>query len=194
MDSIKTGSLIRNLRRNAGMTQSELANRLGVSDRAVSKWECGKGMPDISVISAIAAVFGVGSQQLLDGNLNQNEKSSGNPAKLKLYYCPQCGGIYTALGDGEINCCGYSLSPLEATDADAQHDCTVTKVEDEYFIEWNHPMTKRHYISFAAVVFDDSYRIIKLYPEQSPSIRVKRGGSGRLYFYCSQHGLMKGRL
>ena len=190
MDSIKTGLLIRELRESKGMTQLELAEKIGLSDRAVSKWECGKGLPDISMITAIAEVFGVGAQQLLDGTLNINEKSSGNLSKIKLYYCKRCGGIYTAIGNGKINCCGYQLEPLKAKVADGEHKYTVSEVEDEYFIEWNHPMTKQHYISFAAAIYDDSCKIIKLYPEQSPSIRVKRAGGGKIYFYCSNDGLM----
>lgn len=190
MDSIKTGLLIRELRQSKGMTQLELAEKIGVSDRAVSKWECGKGLPDISMITAIAEGFGVGAQQLLDGTLNINEKSSGNLSKIKLYYCEHCGGIYTAIGNGKINCCGYQLEPLKTKAADGEHKYTVSEVEDEYFIEWNHPMTKQHYISFAAIVTDDSCKIIKLYPEQSPSIRIKRAGGGKIYFYCSNDGLM----
>lgn len=190
MDSIKTGLLIRELRQSKGLTQSELGGLLGVSDRTVSKWECGKGMPDISMITAIDDFFGVGAQQLLDGKLNINKKSSGNLSRIKLYYCEHCGGIYTAIGNGKINCCGYQLEPLKAKAAVNEHEYTVCEVEDEYFIEWNHPMTKQHYISFAAALTDDSCKIIKLYPEQSPSIRIKRTGSGKIYFYCAKDGLM----
>lgn len=190
MDSIKTGLLIRELRQSKGMTQTELGALLGVSDRAISKWETGKGLPDISMISSIANVFGVGTKQLLDGKLGINQKSSGNLKKIKLYYCERCGGIYTAIGNGKINCCGYELNPLSAKAADDMHKITVSEVEDEYFIEWNHPMTKQHYISFAAAITDDSCKIIKLYPEQLPSLRIKRAGGGKIYFYCVNDGLM----
>ena len=190
MDSIKTGLLIRELRQSKGMTQTELGALLGVSDRAISKWETGNGLPDISMISSIANVFGVGTKQLLDGKLGINQKSSGNLKKIKLYYCERCGGIYTAIGNGKINCCGYELNPLSAKAADDMHKITVSEVEDEYFIEWNHPMTKQHYISFAAAITDDSCKIIKLYPEQLPSLRIKRAGGGKIYFYCVNDGLM----
>lgn len=194
MDNVKIGLLIRELRQSKGMTQSALGELLGVSDRAVSKWECGKGLPDISMITAISEIFGIGEQQLLDGNLNINEKSNGNLSKIKLYCCPHCGGIYTAIGNGRINCCGYSLEPLKAQNADNAHEYTITEVEDEYFIEWNHPMTKQHYISFAAVIYDDCCIILKLYPEQSPSVRVKHIRGGKIYFYCSKDGLMELRV
>ena len=48
MDQIKTGALIRTLRLKRGMTQFALAEMIGVSGKAVSKWECGGGAPDIS--------------------------------------------------------------------------------------------------------------------------------------------------
>ena len=48
MDNIRTGALIRRLRRELGLTQLQLAGRLGVSDKAVSKWERGLGSPEVS--------------------------------------------------------------------------------------------------------------------------------------------------
>ncbi len=50
MDQMKTGGLIRTLRRRRGLTQLALAERLGVSDKAVSKWERGRGAPDIALL------------------------------------------------------------------------------------------------------------------------------------------------
>ena len=73
MNQIKTGELIRQLRTASGLTQRELAERLSVSDKAVSKWECGNGSPDISLLSELAEVFGTDVQTLLAGELNRTE-------------------------------------------------------------------------------------------------------------------------
>lgn len=48
MDQIKTGAFLKNLRRERGITQEQLAEELGVSGRTISRWETGSNMPDIS--------------------------------------------------------------------------------------------------------------------------------------------------
>ena len=65
MDQIKTGKLIRKLRTDMGLTQKQLAERLHVSDKAVSKWETGNGCPDLSLLSALSEVFGADIEVLL---------------------------------------------------------------------------------------------------------------------------------
>ena len=67
MDSIRTGALISALRRERGLTQKELAALLGVSDKAVSKWERGECFPDITLIPPLAACLGVSPDELLAG-------------------------------------------------------------------------------------------------------------------------------
>lgn len=69
MDQEKTGALIRSLRMERGLTQRELAARLGVSDKAVSKWERGLGCPDVSLLTAISQELGVGLDSMLGGGL-----------------------------------------------------------------------------------------------------------------------------
>ena len=59
MDPIKTGELIRALRMELGMTQQQLAQRLHVGDKAVSKWERGAGCPDVSLLPSLAEALGV---------------------------------------------------------------------------------------------------------------------------------------
>ena len=76
MNNTKTGKLIRQLRTEKKLTQKQLAELIGVSDKAVSKWETGKGYPDISLFSAIADVFGTDVRNLLMGNINKNEKEN----------------------------------------------------------------------------------------------------------------------
>ena len=59
MDTMKTGSYLAALRKDAGMTQQEVADRLGVSNKTISKWESGGGFPDIAILPALAELYGV---------------------------------------------------------------------------------------------------------------------------------------
>ena len=69
MDCAKIGELIRRLRREKGYTQRALAAEIGVSDKAVSKWERGLGCPDVSLLGALSAKLGVNLEELLAGEL-----------------------------------------------------------------------------------------------------------------------------
>lgn len=67
MDATKVGARIAKLRNEMNITQLELAEKLGVTDRAVSKWETGIGYPDVTLLPQIADVFGVSIDYLLRG-------------------------------------------------------------------------------------------------------------------------------
>ena len=67
MDTMKTGSYLAALRKGAGMTQQEVADRLGVSNKTVSKWESGGGFPDIAILPALAELYGVTADDILAG-------------------------------------------------------------------------------------------------------------------------------
>lgn len=67
MDTEKIGAFLAALRKSRGLTQQEVADALGITDKTVSKWECGKGLPDISAIPAIAELFGVTADEILRG-------------------------------------------------------------------------------------------------------------------------------
>ncbi len=67
MDSLKTGALIAEARKEKNMTQRELASALHVSDRAVSKWERGAGFPDVSLLEPLADALGLTVTELLHG-------------------------------------------------------------------------------------------------------------------------------
>lgn len=74
MDCIRIGALLASLRREKGMTQRAVASLLGVSDKAVSKWECGMGCPDLSLLPDLSRIFGVNIGDILSGELPSNEK------------------------------------------------------------------------------------------------------------------------
>lgn len=67
MDQIKIGKFIAALRKEKNMTQSELAEKLGVSNRAVSKWETGKSMPDSGIMLELCALLSINVNELLSG-------------------------------------------------------------------------------------------------------------------------------
>lgn len=71
---IKTGELIKKLRTEMGLTQQALAQQLFVSDKAVSKWERGSGMPDLPQLYNLAETFSVPVQVLLTGEMNENQQ------------------------------------------------------------------------------------------------------------------------
>ncbi len=67
MDACKTGAFIALLRRESDMTQKQLAERLRVSDKAVSRWETGRGYPDVESLTSLSEVFGISINELLTG-------------------------------------------------------------------------------------------------------------------------------
>ena len=73
MDLEKTGELLSRLRKERGMTQKQVAGRLQISDRTVSKWERGAGLPDVSLLKEISALYGVDIEKILEGNYETNE-------------------------------------------------------------------------------------------------------------------------
>lgn len=99
MDCIKTGALIRRLRTELGLTQLQLAESIGVSDKAVSKWERSLGCPDISLLAPLAAQLGVTPQTLLQGEIQESDTVGGNMKNTLFYICPTCGNLVMSTGD-----------------------------------------------------------------------------------------------
>lgn len=195
MSTYLTADTIRRLREDRGLTQGKLAEAIGVTDKAVSKWERARGLPDISLVEPLAAALGVSVAELLTGDVRENANRSGNMMRSAFYVCPICGNVVHAMGEGSFSCCGSQMLPQEAEDAatDSDHAFTVERVEHDWFITLDHPMSKQHYISFVALVTSDTIQLKKLYPEQSIEVRLPMRGSGWLYLYCNQHGLFRMR-
>lgn len=186
-----TGSTIKSLREKKKCTQKQLADRLSVSDKTVSKWETQKGLPDISLLEPLAKELGVSVAELLSGECITNRNRSSNMLRTKFYICPVCGNIIHATGAGSFSCCGIGLPAQEAEQPDEGHEVCVEQIENDYYVTLDHPMTKEHYLSFVAYVTSDRVQLLKLYPEQSPAARFPRLGHGVLYVYCNRHGLFK---
>ena len=194
MDNYVTGTMIKGLRENRGMTQTELAEKIGVGNKAVSKWETGKGLPDISLLQPLAAALGVSLIELMNGAPVANRNVSANLLRSKFYVCPLCGNVIHCGGESVVSCCGVTLPPLEAEEADEEHPLRIEDVEDEHFVTVDHPMTKQHYISFIAYVTTDRMQLVKLYPEGNAQTRLQLRGRGVVYFYCNRHGLFKRKI
>lgn len=189
MDQEKVGGIIKTLRKDKGMTQLELALCLNVTDRAVSKWERGLGCPDISLLTKLSEIFSVDIGSIVDGDMDENEKRSGNMKKTKFYVCPICGNIITASENTNVSCCGRKLEGLEEK-KNLDEEMKIERVDGtELYISSSHPMTKDDYISFFSYVTSDSLLLKKLYPEWGVDIRFPWLGHGKIMWYSEKEGL-----
>lgn len=193
MDYI-TGDTIKRLREKKRLTQSELAQKIYVSDKTISKWETNKGLPDISILSELADALSVSVPELLTGDIAENRNISANMKRSKFYVCPVCGNVIHSMGEGAFTCCGIRLPEQVAEEADSEHGILCENVEDEMYIHIDHPMEKGHYISFVALITDSRIQFEKLYPEQTAELRFHRSGHGILYAFCNRHGLFFRRI
>lgn len=191
MNSYMTGQAVRRLREEKKITQQQLADAIGVTPKAVSRWETGRGLPDISLLDPLAAALGVSVAELMSGSEVKNRNVSANLLRGRFFVCPVCGNIIHAAGEAMISCCGIRLTPLVPQPTDKEHAITVEPVEDEHFLTVSHPMEKDHFLSFLAWVTGDRIQLVKLYPEGNAETRLQLRGFGKLYLYCSRHGLME---
>lgn len=189
--SYVTGNTIKELREKKGYTQRQLAEILCVSDKTISKWETGKGLPDVGIIGELASSLGVSLAELLTGEYTENKNRSANMKKMAFYVCPVCGNVIQAAGNGSYSCCGILLPELETEEPDEEHTMQVEVVDGEYFVSIPHEMSKSHYISFLCYATSSCVQTVKLYPEQGAEDRFTRRGHGVLYAYCNRHGLYK---
>lgn len=197
MDCNKVGVLLYQLRKEKGMTQRQIADQLNISDKTISKWERGLGCPDVSLLGELSELFEVNIEQILAGELKPNNIEIGNLKRIKFYVCPNCGNVITNTGDAEISCCGRKLSPLLAQAADELHRAIVEDAYGEYYITFDHEMSKAHSISFVAYVTSDKLLLVRLYPEQTAEVhmpkingaRLQQKYGAKLYYYCTKDGL-----
>ena len=189
MDHEKIGKLLSSLRKEKKMTQKQLADQMNISDKTISKWERGLGAPDVSLLTKLSELLGVNVEKILLGELELKEKDGGNMKKIKFYVCPNCKNIVTSTSEVEVSCCGRKLERLIPKKTMQGHELKIEEIEDEYYITFEHEMSKSHYISFIAYVKDDRILLVKMYPEQGSELRFPRMKNGKFYFYCIQDGL-----
>lgn len=194
MNQYVTGSMIRRLREERRMTQAELAQKLSVSDKTISKWETGKGFPDISLLEQLAEALQISVIELLSGSDVTNTNRSFHMGRIRFYVCPICGNILFGTGEAVISCHGITLPPLEAEEPDDAHSLCVEIAEDEYYVTLEHEMSKTHYISFLAAQQDNGIALVKLYPESSAEAYFKISRTQKIYYFCRHHGLFCAKL
>lgn len=194
MNTYVTGNTIKELRESRGLTQAELAERIGVSSKTVSKWETAKGLPDISLLQPLAGALGISVIELMNGEHIINRNVSANLLRCKFYVCPICGNVIHCVGNAVVSCCGVTLPALEAEEPEEGHAVAIERVEDEHFLTMDHPMTKTHFITFVAFVTTDRVQLVKFYPEGNAETRMQLRGRGYLYYYCNQHGLFRKKV
>ncbi|MBE6817727.1 MAG: helix-turn-helix domain-containing protein [Ruminococcaceae bacterium] len=189
MNNYVTGSVIRSLREGKGMTQEQLAQKLFLSSKTISKWETGNGFPDINLLEPLAAALDISVIELLNGETIRNTNAASDIVKCRWYVCPVCGNVIQSTGDAVVSCCGITLPALCAEPAGAEHAIAVQPVDGEYFVQVEHAMSKTHYISFLAAVGDNSVQLVKLYPEGSAQAHFRKSRVKIIYAYCNHHGL-----
>ena len=191
MNQYVTGEMIKRIREERKITQQNLAEKINISAKTVSKWETGRGYPDISLIESLAKALNVSVIELFAGQNVQNTNRTFLMPRMKIYVCPICGNIIVSAGETVVSCCGITLIALEAEPVDENHTVSISEVEDEYYVTVCHEMSKTHYISFVIAVLDDGFELKKLYPEGDSAARFKRSGVRFFYIYCNRHGLFK---
>ncbi|MCI6892009.1 MAG: helix-turn-helix domain-containing protein [Treponema sp.] len=191
MNAEKTGNLIRSLRIKKGLTQKELAHMICVTDKAVCKWEKGRGCPNITLISQLSKVLEVDIQSILQGYLDKNKKIGENMNHLKFYKCPTCGNLVTSIKSVELSCCGNKLSPVSAqTRSDPEYQPVIQEFDGQYSIKFNHPMTKSDYISQVIVVRYDQIMTVNLYAESEAIITIPQVRGIRLFVITNKSELI----
>lgn len=105
MDAERIGNLISKIRKEKNLTQRELADILGVSHKTISKWECGSGFPDISMIKKIAEELNISVEELLDGK--RLEEKNERKFNIKLFLIIGCiiilSIIISSIGNIKVN-------------------------------------------------------------------------------------------
>lgn len=189
MNCTKVGELISSLRKEKRFTQKDLASRMHISDKAISKWERGLGCPDVTLLKALSEILGVDIASILSGDLRKKRTDVGNMKRMMFYECKQCKNILTSTSHTEISCCGRPLEALVPQKMDKDHNIRVTEIEQDLYVELDHPMTKGHSITFLAQLSYDKVFLAKLYPEQDAAVRIPIMRGSRLFAHCSEHGL-----
>ena len=89
MDQIKIGTFLKKLRKEKNMTQEQLAEQLGVTNRTISRWETGKGYPEATIMQALSELLGISVDELLSGERKQPNLSEVTPQQTSTYSFPE---------------------------------------------------------------------------------------------------------
>lgn len=195
MNASKTGKLIYAMRKQKNLTQKELAELVNVSDKAVCKWENGRGCPDITLLPALSHSLDVSIESLLRGELESSHFYGGNMNKLKIYRCKNCNNIISSTKQINAECCGLKLPEIQKVDLETveNKNCFVpiiSEVDDELFVKFNHPMTKENYIATVIIVYYNRLTEITMYPEQEASFTISQLAGSKIYVVTNNNQLI----
>lgn len=194
MNSYVTGAIIRQFRERENLTQTQLADKLLVSNKTISKWESGKGLPDISLLDPLAKALNVSLIELMSGYTVNNTNMAANMNLGSWYVCPVCKNVVHAMGDTIISCCGITLPKLEIEEDDTGHEMHIERSDGDFVVTVDHPMDKGHFICFAAYATENKLQVEKLYPESDALIRFPIMGHGKIFIFCNHHGLFMKKI
>lgn len=189
VDQIRMGALIARLRREKRLTQLQLAEQMHISDKTISKWERGKGCPDVSMLPELSRILEVDLEGLLSGQLDANTMWRRDMKRMNFFLCPDCGNLIMALADASVSCCGKRLQAVQPQKASEAERLSVERIENDYYITAAHPMEKAHFISFVALATGDSLLLRRQFPEWELQTRIPAIAHGRLLWHCTRHGL-----
>lgn len=191
MNPEKTGLIIKNARIKKGLTQKQLADAISVTDKAICKWETGRGCPDITLLSQLSRILEIDIQSILRGELVKNKSIAGNMNRIKFYRCPTCGNLVTSVKEIEISCCGNKLPFAEAHQSnDAKYTPIIKEFDGQYSVSFNHPMTKDDYIANIITVQYDKILVINLFAEQEAVVTLPQIEGLRMFLITSRDGLI----
>ena len=105
MNNQQIGGLIKQIRLEKNLTQQQLADALGVTDKAVSKWVRGLGAPELSLLNILSETLGVNLSNLLVGDISPSDAVAGNMKHAKYFVCPICNNITISTGASSVSCC-----------------------------------------------------------------------------------------
>jgi effector-binding domain-containing protein len=100
---------------------------------------------------------------------------------LNLFCCPDCGNVAVAYGKGKLECCGKILAPVPVKPVEPADQPSVTEIDGEYLIEYNHPMTKDYYIAAVVAERHDNVQLFRLFPEQGAQVRLPILSGTKIY-------------
>lgn len=189
MNQPTMGRSIRMLRLERGMTQKALAEKLGVSDKTVSKWERDQGWPDLSLLTPIADTLGADAYHLLTGGVRPDRLVGGNLQRGSYFICPECQSLTFSTGKAKISCCGRTMKAMTPQPASEQEQFAVRRIEDDFHLQSDHEMSKAHHLSFVALVSMERLQLVKLHPEWDAQVRFPWQHQGLLLWHCNRHGL-----
>lgn len=191
MNAAKTGKLIHDIRVKKGMTQVQLAEAINVTDKAICKWERGRGCPNITLLSQLSKVLEIDIQSILQGECVKKRKIGTSMNNLLFYGCPTCGNLISSVKEVEVSCCGNRLMPITATESDEEkYRPIINEFDGQYSVSFNHPMTKSDYIKNVIVVQYDKIMCINLYAEQEAIVTLPQISGINLFVLTNKDQLI----